>query len=144
MNVSVLITKEIVMSGTIIAAGLTFLFKLFTGRRNTKLNKKRKLSLMNFRLFFNHSNIEKFNLIKKNVTNTNYIVIEDKYDKLKDFVGKSEEQFNEKIEKKPDLIFFKLLKNYSTILSGKNTNIPIKKKKCKTKDHMMGFTIKIT
>ena len=115
------LTKEILMSTTIIVAGLTLLYKLFGGRK-AKTNKKRRILIYKIRLFFNYSEIEKFNVSKKSATNTNYIVIEDKFDKLKNFAVKNEEQINEKSVRKPDQIFFKLLKNFSSHLSEKNTN----------------------
>jgi len=92
-------------------------------------------------MFFKVYNADNFNLRRKERENSaNFIGVEDKYDKMKKFVTKSDEDNeNNSPAKREDMIFFKLLKNFSTVCcEKKDSQNVIVKTKSKTKERMFG------
>jgi len=111
------------MIGAIATATLSILIKLFS-RGKPKVSKLRKKSSRRVKLFFSYPHIEKFRIHSPKVE-TPECDSEDKFNKMKSFLDSSQEKPEKLIIDKQDQIFFKLLKNFSTIYNeneSKNTN----------------------
>lgn len=105
--------QQYLMIGVIATATLSLIIKLFS-RGKPRINKLRKKGYRRIRLFFNYPHIEKFkiNTVK---TETPEFDTENKFEKMKYFLENSEEKKEKFVFGKQDQIFFKLLKNFSTI-----------------------------
>lgn len=130
MNLS-LQQKEILKFGlmisTIFTAGVTFLYKLFS-RRRPAINKKRRRQIIGSSLFFRHKKIEKMTLKTIASTDASIIKLEDKLDKMNNFLDKSHEKFTDEKLEKQDQFFFKMLKNFSKVCQAKSVKAHNKSK----------------
>jgi hypothetical protein len=102
------------MFSTIVTAAITLVYNLFRSRKS-KTKRLRKREFLKKTMFFNPSNKEKITLASKKKHEANFIKVEDKFEKMRSFLDKSQDKICEEKFMKQDQIFFKLFKNFSAI-----------------------------
>ncbi len=142
MLASIMQYQQYFMIGAIATAALSILIKLFS-RGKPRVSKLRKKGSRRFKLFFTYPHIEKFRIHSPKV-DTPECDSEDKFNKMKNFLDSSQEKTEKLVIDKQDQIFFKLLKNFSTIYNeneSKNTKSKKKHNKKKLIDNSMKVTL---